>query len=354
MSAGSVNASVQAGNGAKGEGSTLNDAVRMRNMRLPGSKISDVADFLPSEARARLVALREEKDDLLATTRATSEAYQEAIKAKREASNLVNVLTEHSVAIRVGYDRIYPEDHNLVIEARQTLTKATDEFARITEKRDARSHRWQQVAHLVQAVERYLASVSAPFSSFTGKTEKKPASLDAARKTIATLLADRQEVQAAPIPSTKVRQSVRAEIDALAEKGRPALFAAIEYGEAIGWPKQDLPIESVALMVNDEARTPVIGRAHAEGPNTLALFAWLHRDALIEALDKEITEVSDDGAALDDETRAKKLGQIADDLLDAERAECALIEASGDRTAYRVDTDPRALLAIVGPAPRAD
>ncbi|MFD1983534.1 hypothetical protein ACFSOZ_12725 [Mesorhizobium newzealandense] len=322
-------------------------AFATRNFGTP----SDVADLLPATAWARLVALREEREDLHAALIAVTDAYQAAYKAKGEAKGRLDILTIKSVADRYGQTILHKDDHPSVVAAKADLAKATKDVERATEKRDARSFRWKQVASLVTAVEQYLSSAPGPLAAFTGAV-KKPASIEAARKTIATLVADRQEVKAAPIPSAKVRATIRAEIDSLAEKGRPSLFGAVEYGEAIGWPKLDLPVSTLGLMVNNETNTHIIGRANAEGPNTLALFAWLHRDALLAALDKEIAEVADDGAALDDETRGKKLAQITDALLDAERGECALIDADGDTATYRSDTDPRAMLAITGPAPR--
>ncbi|RWI92863.1 hypothetical protein [Mesorhizobium sp.] len=324
----------------------------MHNFRIPGQAPKDVADLLPDEARAKLIALRDERDDLLATTRSATDSYIEATKVKQDCEQRVRELTDHNVAARYGTE-IQSEDSNPVKVARAELALALDELKRITEKRDVRNHRWNHVANIVQSAERYLDSVSEPLAPFTG-TVKKASSLDAARKTIDSLRADRQQVQAAPFPSSKVKQAIRSQVDALAAQGRPDLFGAVEYGAPVGWPKTLLTIPSSGLMLNDDKRTSMIGSARTETVDTMALFAWVHRDALLAALDKELAEVADDDAALDDATRAKKLQQIAEALLDAERADCALVAAGNDTMAYRIDTDPRALLGIVGPAGKDD
>ena len=54
--------------------------------------------------------------------------------------------------------------------------------------------------------------------------------------------------------------------------------------------------------------------AFAEIPDTVALIAWLHRDALIAALDREIDTEADDKAALSHEARQKAEAEVMGDL----------------------------------------
>ncbi|TGQ87696.1 hypothetical protein EN851_27130 [Mesorhizobium sp. M8A.F.Ca.ET.208.01.1.1] len=335
---------------------SLNAAIGMRQIGTP----ADVADLLPPPARAKLVALREQLDDLRQAVWAQAEAWEEARKNKSDAKLRVLILTDHNVAQRYGKGhRSYALDHPSVVQAEATFASASERFARITEKRDSRAFRSHELARLIDAVEGYIARAVHSHSRlelFTGggKFERKPAaSIDASRKAIATLRADRQEVRTAPLPSSKVKERIRAEVEELAEKGRPNVFNAIEYGEAIGWPALTMPVSTAGLLVtsDDAAARRLIGAANAAGPDALSLLAWLHRDALLAALDKEVDSLADDSVALDDDTRAKKLAQIAAALLDEERTEVMMVEKTRGDVAFRPDTDPRALLGIVGPDP---
>lgn len=117
----------------------------------------------------------------------------------------------------------------------------------------------------------------------------------------------------------------------------------MNHNEGVIWPTAPIKVIYQSQGLN------TIRAVSADG---LGLLSWLFKDKLIAALDAEIDAISDDKNALSDEQRDARLAKLHDDLLDAERAECALIE--GTAIAHRTDTDARALLAIVGPAPSED
>jgi hypothetical protein len=58
--------------------------------------------------------------------------------------------------------------------------------------------------------------------------------------------------------------------------------------------------------------------------DTLARFAWLHRDALIAKLAAEIDAEADDAAALTHEARQQREAEVMGDLLSVERDESFL------------------------------
>ena len=93
-------------------------------------------------------------------------------------------------------------------------------------------------------------------------------------------------------------------------------------------------------------------------PTCSRLFAWLHKDALIAALDREIASEADDTAALSHEARQKAEADVLGDLLAVERDECALVwqaQAQGLPVEHRSDINPVALLGLrLVTAPRAD
>ena len=89
-----------------------------------------------------------------------------------------------------------------------------------------------------------------------------------------------------------------------------------------------------------------------------ALLAWLHRDALIKALDTAIASEADDAAALSHEVRQQREAEVMGDLLAVERDESALIwaaQAQGLPVEQRNDCSPLAILQCrLVTAPRAD
>jgi hypothetical protein len=89
--------------------------------------------------------------------------------------------------------------------------------------------------------------------------------------------------------------------------------------------------------------------AFAELPDALALTCWLHKDALIAALDREIVAESDDAAALTHEARQQRAAEVQGDLLAVERDEAALMwraQAENLPVEHRADISPLALLSL--------
>lgn len=313
---------------------------------------ADLADLLPPEAAARLRAWREQREDLQAAYHGLGDEWHALHLEKQKAANRVAILSDPLAASAGGYGYTVPADHPSVIDARQKLARLTTDLERLTERRDARGHRGGELGRMIEISERYLAANA--FAPFSLVPVKSKGTLDAARKEIARLRADLQEINAAPIPSKQVKAAMRAEIDRLADRGRPDMFGAVEHGNGIGWPKLTQTVQTQFMTVftpGQDGSGQVRGRATSEGPDTLSLMAWLHKDALLAALDREVDEMADDAAALSDEERAAKIAKTKAALLIAERNEVALIDESGEIT-YRPDTDPRALLGIDGPEPR--
>jgi hypothetical protein len=68
--------------------------------------------------------------------------------------------------------------------------------------------------------------------------------------------------------------------------------------------------------------------------------SWLHKSALISALDREIDTEADDKAALSHETRQQREAEVLGDLLAVERDEAALVwqaQAQGLPVELRTD-----------------
>ena len=159
-------------------------------------------------------------------------------------------------------------------------------------------------------------------------------------------------VKFAPYPSSESKQRMRAEIEALAERGRPNVFHLIESRDGINWPSQTSQTMTTPIGPNDQAQLMI-----STTPDALGVMAWIHRDALIARLDKEIESCSTDAEALTDEQRTVKSAAIWADILAYEREEEVLIErmeASGALFLRRQDADPRAVLGLSSDMPEPD
>jgi hypothetical protein len=135
----------------------------------------------------------------------------------------------------------------------------------------------------------------------------------------------------------------------LAENGRPNVMAAIELGRPVLFRTTTAPVHVA------NAAGAALGTAAVD--DGVALTAWLFRDQLIEAIEHEVDELSDDRHAIDPSQRAERERELAEQMLELERTEEALIEAAADdaiEIARRGNADPRAVLSLANalPAPR--
>jgi hypothetical protein len=114
-----------------------------------------------------------------------------------------------------------------------------------------------------------------------------------------------------------------------------------EHDREIQWPVMALRGQVYNSQLPSFAATEVT--------DTLALFAWLHRDQLIAALDRQIDSESDDGAALTHEAREQQAAEVQGDLMSTERDEATLMFrgwADGLSILPRPDLAPAALLNV--------
>jgi len=177
-------------------------------------------------------------------------------------------------------------------------------------------------------------------------------SVERLRRRVRELKADLDQVRFAPYPSDEAKRVARTQIDQLAARGAPTLFDVIDRRGDIKWPELTTHTLSTPMGTPGEQQFIV-----TTTPDALAVLAWLHRDALVAALDREIDTSSQDDQALTDEQRIRKSAQISSDILATEREEEALIdrmEASGALFLRRTDADPRAVLGFASDMPAPD
>jgi hypothetical protein len=329
------------------------NAGRDASMRPTLSARGDGAAMLPVEARQKLDGLRERRDELLAIARDLGDKCEAARLEKIEFERALRHMRDADVAGHLN------DDDPRVLRARERIAAADAELRRFEDRRDARTAEWTPLGQLIDATERWLQSlpgdaVIEPAEVETPKLlkgETPSAAVDRLRRKRRDLIADLAQVEAAPITSTTARALVKAEVEALAARGRPDLYGTIEHAEPIRWPESRISAPLVGFA-QSEGQPMLQGTATAKVSDALALIAWMYRDDLLAALDAEVDAVADDAAALTDDERAARKADILTSVLEYERAEVALIDEIGGAVAFRPDTDPRALLAVTGPAPQ--
>lgn len=315
------------------------------------------ADRLPPEARAKYHAIESAAEDGAALCDASFERVQEAQADWVRAETRLRTI-ERNIEGRLLDEETMADARQKVEEARATL----DRLREAHERRVASTRPARDVAfELSRYIERALAYVAEiePAAPVAAPALKKGQHYSDAvaevRARIEKLRADAQGVEDAPQPSEVAKSRARAEIERLAEKGRPGIMPLLESASgSIEWPKR----YQLAAIVMQDGKP--IGAAGRDGftPDPLALVCWLHRDELLKRIEREIADRADDASALNDETREKKRRQVAASILAAEREEELLIEAAeeaGIVIARRPDADARAILGLADscPSPRS-
>jgi hypothetical protein len=156
------------------------------------------------------------------------------------------------------------------------------------------------------------------------------------QKRIEALIA---KIQDAPRTTEEAKQGLRAQIEALAARGRPDVMPLFD-GDLVNWPRLQVIGGGAGLH-----QYSVV----SEVADTEAVFAWLHRDALVAALDKEVeTARADDADALSAEEQNAQLSQLTAALLVLQHQGEALIsQLEGDGIPVkRTCTLPEVLLGI--------
>jgi hypothetical protein len=305
----------------------------------------DPLEYLPAGAADKLRALRQRSADahkIVPEFESVREASMARINAENALARLVNHPQEHGFGLK--------PDNRSVIEAQRTLDKATADFKRLQELQEVRAAAWRSASGALAAVEEWLRNgrpggtaleaVEAEPPSFL-KAESLLDGIERLRRRGRELRADLARIAAAPFLSSHARAKIRQEVEALSMQGAPAVSNVIEHDRKIIWPTRRLSSQ----VISGEQR----GIAFAEVPDVLALFAWTFKDQLIAKLDAEITAEADDAAALSHEDRQRRTAELMSDLLEAERAESALVwlaQAQNLPCEHRLDCSPLAILNL--------
>jgi hypothetical protein len=305
----------------------------------------DVIDLLPPVVADRVRTLRLRSADAHRIV-PEFESVREASMAKVAAANALKRLTDHP---QDGGHGMKP-DARPVIEAQKLVDKTITDFNRLQELQQVRVAAWQTASGALANVEAWLRS-GRPGNTTLEVVEieqPKPGKgesglldqIETRRRRVRELRADLHRIASAPYPSAHARAKVRAEIEALAQAGAPVVTNIVEHDAGIIWPVH---------TVRSAIHTMPPGVAHAEVPDAIALVAWLHKDAMIAALDREIASEASDDVALSHEARQQREAETMGDLIEIERQEAQLVfraQSEGLPVEHRADISPLALLGV--------
>jgi hypothetical protein len=309
---------------------------------------------VPADIEQRLADLRQRADDAHAQLLPLLDAQQEARQRRGFAATRLKSLKDgQRFAWKEAPDAggWEPSTDPGIKEQERIIAQATREIERLERLIDERSTAHQEARGIAGSVSAYLLQLGAPSAWFRldaaievapRKNESLADAVESRRRRRRELQNDRQKVITAPYPSSLLKEKARAEIDALAERGRPQVSL---YGHRIEWP-------SVPVHVRWTDGGGTGGTADAVG-----IAVWANRHAITEAIEREIDEIADDAAALTDAQRSKALSDIDRDTLHAEREEEGFIrlsEQAGTPIARRGNHDPRAVLDLCGTLPAKD
>jgi hypothetical protein len=250
-------------------------------------------------------------------------------------------------------------DDPRVIAAQAQLDKLNDDFRRLNERDELRTAAWRTAGYALVNVETWLrdgrphGTILQDYEGEVPKVVKGETVIDAIerlRRRGRELKARRHTIQSAPFPSAHVRAKIRQEVEGQATRGAPVVSDVIEHDRLVVWPMQRLQGAIINAQVPSFAVTEV--------PDVLALFAFVHKAALLASLDALVSEEADDDAAMTHEARQQQEAEVQGDLLAVERDEAALVWRAMDErlpVEHRNDCAPQAILQCrLVRAPRAD
>jgi hypothetical protein len=265
-------------------------------------------DKLPAKAHAKIVALVDQEQQASTLMRSTL----------RQMGELRHSLNTTSVSQHAAINK---------------------EVERLDLLREKHADRHRQLADLNMRIRYFLDEMlpadatlddakAVKFKLKPGETHQQ--AITELRLKIIKLLGERSQVERAALPIDEIRAQAKKWITQRALAGRPAIIATHD--------KFDVRFTAM----DPTAYTPVL--------DALALVAWFDPERLETKLNELIDQMPKPQFALTPAAKAERLASINVELGNAERLECALIDAAQDEgsiLSYRPNTSIEALLGIV-------
>ena len=319
-------------------------------------------DYLPPASREKLRVLCDQSEMALDATHAAS---QRAVDAYDDLNRVEMIIAAQERAAghasrRIGFsftaDEVLalrdpvaddvPDRRHLTeqdIENQQDQVRAAQaRLDRARAARDAAGAELEKFAFLHEVVawlKRHAGSggrlAFQPLPTVKLERGETPGqAVERVRAQLEAIDAEWRAVEDAPLPAGELKARVVAEIDALAEKGRPTVRPRDRFGGGVSGVAEALRLRTAGgLLVSDMS-----------GPFGI----WLHREAIIGRLHGEVDKL-DLSNALTDEARDSALSRLLDQRLElsfVEESHICQAEAEGTQIARRRAADPRAVLQI--------
>jgi hypothetical protein len=307
----------------------------------------DPVDLLPAAAQEKVFLLRRRANEahrLIPEFTVLQDLNLTKITAERRLKRMID--PPHSGGFNLA------QTDARVEAATKAVEKATTDAWRQSTLREIRSTQWQMTLSALRNVDSLLQT--RPGNTTFETVEVEPPKLlknetvldgiERLRRRGRSLSADLHSVRSAPFSSAHARAKMREMIEVLAMRSAPNISGLVENG--------DLKIDQ--LFSKQLARADVRNAgpkaagcaAYFELVDPVGLIAWLFKDQLIGALDREITTESDDAAALDGPERARREAEILSDILANDRDLAALVWI-GQAQGFPVEFGDISALAIL-------
>jgi hypothetical protein len=307
----------------------------------------DLAELLPPKAKEKLLSLRERARSAHAQV-PSHEELRELNVERQKADDRLTRLTNHPQFGGLGLDLADPR----TVTAAKEVEKAAAAAKRLQNLREAKIPAWHAIERPLQVCERWLRDGrpmgcmledrDAPTPKLN-KGEDLLGALQRIRARVNDLKQELLKIERAPLPVQYCKEKAREQIEELAARGKPNVLALVKRGGQIIFPEQRTQVDIV------NAPQPMLG--FALRPDTVALFAWAHRDALLKKLEAEIDAVdaASSEAAMTPEQRQVAEAEIGQTLLQVSREEAALVWQAQEKhlpAEHRQDANPVAILGL--------
>lgn len=297
----------------------------------------DVLALLPESAALRLRGLRDRKADAMARIPPgydVQQAHMEVLVAERRLETLLG-----------GPLPLHQDDNRCVVQ-RRLIKERQDTHASLTRRYKVNAEEAQGVGRALITVESWIknrpggavieqVTTSVP-SLLKGETLIE--GVARLRRKAVEIKEALAVIERAPRPSSEVKALAKAEIEKLAKA--PDVRGLFQGGTP-NWPTESLTTK--IFNVPDRA---AVGFASAV--DGLALTCWLHKDALIAAINREIDAHAHDDIAMSPSAKERAVAEMAKTLLDLEHAICRMVDVG---LAQKLpleygDEDPAAMLGV--------
>jgi len=288
---------------------------------------------LPEAAQRIVRDLADEANELNVMSHALNNRREEIREVKGHAEGRIQELQHPSYKNHSG--SAIEEQRKIIAECHADLLRLGERMADLNAKARVSSQLIESARVLVRNADR-----DKPITLHTGpqpqlrKNETALEAIEARRRRLSELSADFDRTKVAPKLAADVKAEAIATINALAKRGTPDVFNAIETGGEIIWPTTQMYLPDGMIATVFDA---------------LGFDCWVRKDAIIAGIEREIGLMADDASALSDSDREKALTQIQRDMLATEREDAHLTRqaiAQGIRITYRGETNPVALLGL--------